>query len=107
MNVALTSCMGIGETINVNLLIDQAKKFEVQGKIDPLENLNGAKVYLFSGTHDTVVKSEVVRKALTMYERLGVKVTTEFNVPAEHCYPTVNYGHKCEYKGDPYINKCD
>lgn len=34
-------------------------------------------------------------------------ITTEFDIAAEHCLPTLNYGEQCSVKKSPYIGKCN
>lgn len=85
------------------------------GAIDAVSNLTGRRVYLFSGTHDTVVNQETMRALLTQLSAYGVSgiltlrvqlgvcpivavltrpafefscgtVHPEFGIPAEHAW---------------------
>lgn len=48
-----------------------------------------------------------MEKAEKMYNELGAKILTRYDIPSEHSYVTDNFGSKCSYKGTPYINNCD
>jgi hypothetical protein len=66
-------------------------------------------VYLFSGSGDTVVDPDVM-KALQSYYQVYVDVSNivaDYNVLAEHCIPTVDYGEPCATLKSPYIGKCN
>lgn len=40
-------------------------------------------------------------------EELGVfEVKKNFDTPAEHAWITDNYGNRCWYRGEPFINNC-
>jgi len=41
-----------------------------------------------------------------MYSQLGAKVTTSYDIPAEHCWPTNDFGNACDYRGSPYLSNC-
>ena len=34
-------------------------------------------------------------------------IVAEFDIEAEHCLPTLNYGEACSVKMSPYIGKCN
>jgi poly(3-hydroxybutyrate) depolymerase len=104
---ALTNCMSDPILINVDELIDAARGFEKSGAIDPLEGMQDAPVFIYSGTKDSVVYTDVVRKAETMYRHFGAAITSEYSIPAEHSQPTVSYGNDCGYLGEPFISKCN
>lgn len=76
---------------------------------DPDKHMQNDKVYLFSGTKDSVVAPEVVASLLTYYEAFipASNITTVFDFSAEHCLPTLDYGEDCETKSSPYIGDCN
>lgn len=47
------------------------------------------------------------QKLKAYYEHYGALVTAEFGLPAEHSFPTDDYGNKCSYLGANYINNCN
>ena len=48
-----------------------------------LGNVTGAKVFVYSGMIDSVVKTIVVKAAETFYETLGANVTSEYGIISE------------------------
>lgn len=78
--------------------------------VDSPEFLSSDRVFLFSGKNDSVVVQGVMKKLETFYGRLVLEpgnVMTEFDVEAEHAFPTNNFGNSCGYLGEPYVNNCD
>ncbi len=41
------------------------------------------------------------------YNNVSSNIATEFDLKAEHCLPTLDYGEACTVKKSPYIGKCD
>jgi len=105
-STAITSCMSSPAGINVNTLTTTAKNLAKAGSIDSLDNLTGQKVFIYSGSKDTTVKPGVCKAMQTMYQNLGAKVTTSYDIASQHCWPTDNYGNQCAFSGEPYINNC-
>jgi poly(3-hydroxybutyrate) depolymerase len=83
---------------------DQAAK----KTIDPVSNLADDKVFIFSGTKDTVVNPKVVQTLVDYYGAFipAASIQTNFNLQAEHCIPTLNYGETCSRLQSPYIGDC-
>ncbi|KAJ5068005.1 dipeptidyl peptidase four (iv) family [Anaeramoeba ignava] len=108
VDIALTSCMTDPILISVDVLIAETYYAEGLLSIDPVSHLRDDKVFLVSGLNDTVVVQGVMKKLQTYYEKIGVRsIQTNFNIEAEHCFPTENYGNiPCTFLGSPYINKC-
>jgi hypothetical protein len=108
--VALTSCMVAGEMIDVPFLAGIAQAAAVDGFLDPLANLAHSRVWLFSGTNDTVVDVSVVQAAEALYKGFladpGTQMTALYSLPGEHSQQTVAWGSPCDYLGSPYINAC-
>jgi len=76
--------------------------------IDNTSNLAKSKVFLYSGTQDTVVAPGVVKKLETYYETYisSKNINTVYNIPSEHAFITNKFGNNCSYLGDPFINNC-
>jgi hypothetical protein len=76
--------------------------------IDPTKSLANAKVFLFSGTKDSLepqsVMDELDQYYLTFIPSERVRYVN--NVPAEHAMVTDRYGNACGHLGSPYINNC-
>lgn len=106
--VATTACMISPELINMDLIFSKTDTFASKNLIDATSNLQSSKVWLFSGTLDTVVHQGVVKDTQAFYEHYTTKgnITTKFNVPAEHSWVTNGFGNLCEYLGSPFINNC-
>eukprot|EP01099_Mayorella_cantabrigiensis_P003611 TRINITY_DN2733_c0_g1_i1.p1 TRINITY_DN2733_c0_g1~~TRINITY_DN2733_c0_g1_i1.p1 ORF type:complete len:347 (-),score=54.30 TRINITY_DN2733_c0_g1_i1:321-1361(-) len=102
------TCAYIGG-VQIDPLIKQAQVYAANGDIDALSNLGQSRVYLYSGTRDLVVATSVVKAAQSWYEYFipTSHVSTEYSIVSEHCQPTTDYGNKCTYLGEPYINDCD
>ncbi|AUT62356.1 extracellular catalytic domain type 2 short-chain-length polyhydroxyalkanoate depolymerase [Paraburkholderia terrae] len=79
------------------------------GAIDPLSNLKGDRIYLFTGSRDTVVYSEVVKCTHRFYELLGVAsddILFDDTVPAGHSIVTDNPEDSLlDTNQPPYINQ--
>ncbi|KAL4439544.1 hypothetical protein ABPG74_003946 [Tetrahymena malaccensis] len=107
LSTALTNCMNIPTGINVNTLVTKSKNQSTTKAIDPVSNLQGKNIFLYSGSKDTVVKQGVVKAAQKFFELLGANVSTKYDIASEHSYVTPNNGKACSFLGTPYINHCD
>jgi hypothetical protein len=89
-------------------LMQLTKEYDSFRYIDSTKNLIDDKVYLFSGKVDSVVESKVVKALQNYYEYFvqPYNIVSDFNVNAEHCFPTENYGEDCTTLAQPYIGKC-
>ncbi|KVD72957.1 depolymerase [Burkholderia sp. ABCPW 14] len=90
-------------------LLTKARDFAANGLIDPLANLQHAKVYLFSGTKDAVVGQPVVDATWSFFWQAGVPATNlayVVDVPAGHAFVTPSSGDVCSANAAPYINHC-
>jgi len=105
---AFTNCM-YGIMLDVNKLISLTKDFEKKYYIDHLANLTKSRVYLYSGSKDSVVYPSVMKSSVTYYQAFvdANNIKTDFTTPSEHCIPTDNYGNACGFKGSPYISNCN
>lgn len=106
---ALTECMNFPQSVNVDALIAATNKFAEAKEIDDTSNLQRARVWLYSGTHDTVVHHDAMAKLETYYRHFITQglIETEYTVPSEHGFPTLQYGIACGRLGEPYILKCN
>lgn len=107
---ALTSCMSSPYMMNVANLVTNAQQQADSGNIDPLENLANTKVYLYSGTLDSTVLPNVVKKTGDFYTDLSVKESSIFyksDLDNVHGFPTYDEGTACnKVNSNEYINKC-
>lgn len=93
---------------NVNELVSLTENDAKLGYIDDVANLKDDRVYLFSGSGDTVVDPKVMHSLQTYYNYFvePSAIVADFNVNAEHCFPTLSYGEACATLSSPYIGKC-
>ncbi len=108
---ALTTCMEPGWWTpgpDPAALARAAADLARDGAIDPLARLAHAKVWLFSGTRDETVSSEVVEAARRFYLAVAPEadVALENSVPAGHAMVTNAAGNACSVTETPYINNC-
>lgn len=93
---------------NPGQLAHMARDTAALGMIDPVENLANDRVYIFSGTKDSVVNSSVVNTTREFYEMLGVApmaIRYENTVPAGHSIITDNpEDSPLAANRPPYIN---
>jgi hypothetical protein len=110
LTIAEEQCMyGLMGGPQINTLISYTKNEATLGNIDATENMADDKVFVFSGSKDTTVYPSVVKTLEDYYGAFVTsKLTTEYNIPAQHCMPTTNtnYGEDCGTKKSPYIGKC-
>lgn len=109
VSIATGPCMANTGSRNLPYLLSVINTWSGNGYIDPTANLATAKVYLFSGTIDSVVKQPVMDDLKTMYASYvsSANVTYKNTIAAEHALPTDYYGNDCSYNGSPYINHCN
>jgi poly(3-hydroxybutyrate) depolymerase len=96
------------ELKDVEAYAQRTRELARRGWIDSLEGLKGDRVYVFTGSSDEVVKSEVVRRGADLYGLLGVSPKDLKLVRGEagHSWVTMNYGVACDANKGPYINAC-
>lgn len=110
ITVALRQCVNtVDEPIDVKALNDTAKRYEMNGKIAPLEHLTNDKVWLFHGTQDTRIIAEVSDTLLTQYQAWVVKANIKYvsDRPISHVFPTVTNGGECMTSETPFIGSCN
>jgi hypothetical protein len=86
-----------------------AQGFAWLGEIDSLDHLRRSRVYLFSGTEDTVVAPSVVDATYSYYRAVGVPeshVQYVSTIPAGHAFIAPSWGGDCGENASPYINHC-
>ena len=106
---ATGACMASPSGISTSALVTNTNNWASQGLIDPVANLQSSKVYLFSGSIDSVVKTGVMDALKTYYNSFvpTANVVYKKDIAAEHAMITDDYGSTCSTKGSPYINNCN
>ena len=102
-------CMASPAGIPTSSLVSTTNSWASAGSIDPVANLQNSKVYMFSGTIDSVVKTGVMDALKTYYNSFvpAANVVYKKDIAAEHAIITDDYGSACSTKGSPYINDCN
>ncbi|XP_069483799.1 poly(3-hydroxybutyrate) depolymerase-like isoform X2 [Ambystoma mexicanum] len=107
---AVDACMKYPQSINLSNLHLYTQQSVKSGTVDPVCNMASARVFIFSGTKDTVVVPGVVKK-LEEYYRAYVAapgaIATVYDIPAHHGFPTDRYGGACGSPNSDYINNCN
>ena len=92
---ALTNCTGDHPNItDISILEKSMREFESQGLIDATKNLEGQKVFFFSGTQDHVIDQSVVKVNEQLYKNFGAETHHVYNMSAGHTFPTNFFGNK-------------
>ncbi|XP_072255048.1 poly(3-hydroxybutyrate) depolymerase-like [Pyxicephalus adspersus] len=109
MITATNACMKFPASINVDSLVSKTQSYVTSALIDPVSNLANDKVFIFSGTRDSVVVPGVVKKQEEYYLKYTnpANIKTVYDVPAEHGMPTDFYGGACGTTNLEYINNCN
>ena len=89
-------------------LVGMARETAQAGLIDDVANLADDRLYIFTGSEDDVVYSDVVQRTREFYEMLGVKrenISYHDNIPAGHSIITDNpEDSELATNQPPYIN---
>ncbi len=108
---SVASCMGIQPSLPLfpGWMVMAAQNFAVYGNIDPLANLKKKRIYVFSGTKDTVVYQPAVNATVAFFK--GVGVPTENlryvkTMPSGHALLTPAAANSCAVNETPYVSKC-
>jgi poly(3-hydroxybutyrate) depolymerase len=74
--------------------------------MDPVSNISGQPVYLWSGTGDTVVPPKTMNDLQTEYQKYGASVTYDNTHVAEHGWESPYGANPCDTLGSPYMIDC-
>ena len=103
-----TSCKANPYLISLQTSLNSAKQLADSNLIDNLSSLASSKVYIFSGSKDSVVTPGVVRITSQFYENFisQANIVNKFDLEAEHSWVTNGTGNPCLYLGPPGVNSC-
>jgi poly(3-hydroxybutyrate) depolymerase len=76
------------------------------GTIDPVANVSGQPVYLWSGTQDQIVNPLEMVDLQSEYARYGANVHFDNQFPAAHGWESPDGQLDCGTSGSPYMVKC-
>jgi len=104
-------CMGHVPAVQPSaaLLYYLAHRDAAAGRIDALANLKKARIYVFSGTRDTVVRPSAVASTVDFFRLAGVPAAAlrfDHEVPAGHAFIAPAYGNDCSANAVPWISHC-
>jgi hypothetical protein len=101
------------EKIDVDTLINDSANSAALGYQDPLSYLRGSRVWILSGSKDSIVVSGVSDKLKEFYLKATKQSEGDWmethirDLDAEHSFVTKSTGNSCDYLGSPYINNCN
>ncbi len=107
--VSTAACMTLPLSIVTADLEFTTFSLQELGLIDPTKNLAHQRVWIFSGTKDTVVYQGVVKKQEEYYRLYmpSANIATKYDIPAAHSLATNNsMDNACDFLGIPFINYC-
>lgn len=111
---SVCSCTGLGMCqvhpggTNVGALAALTEQYAANRSIDPVSNMAAQRIWMFSGTADSVVPQAVMNDLHSYYRRFmdGTNISYRKDVAAQHAMPTDSFGSACATLGSPYINNC-
>jgi hypothetical protein len=111
ISIAVSSCTVTPAFIPVAQLVLLTKSDAAYGFIDSTSYLENSRVFLISGTKDTVVVQGVMEKLEEYYSSFvkSENIGRNFSIPAGHGQLSNVYGSKCGTAtvSSPYIINCD
>jgi poly(3-hydroxybutyrate) depolymerase len=97
---------GVG--VSVSSLVSYTKMQANAGNIDPVSNIGGKPIYMFSGTLDTVVYQQTMNDLQQYWLSFtsASNITYNSTTPAEHAWISPDATDVCAYLGVPFVNNC-
>jgi poly(3-hydroxybutyrate) depolymerase len=92
-----------------SLLKSETDALANSGQIDATSHLRRARVWLFSGSKDKVVKPQVVQALQRYYAEYVPPASMQLvtGIKAGHAMVTDDFGSQCDVTAAPFINDCD
>ncbi|MFJ3581893.1 poly(3-hydroxybutyrate) depolymerase [Streptomyces sp. NPDC090127] len=103
---ALNACMNTVQDLQLSQLEQTTRTWSAQGLVDPVANLAGDPVYVFSGSNDSTVKRPVADALADYYGRFGSRVTYNRSTAAGHGWISPLGPNSCTVTQTPFINNC-
>lgn len=111
---SVCSCTGFGLCqvspggTGVADLIAKTGQDAASGAIDGTGNLASHRIWLFSGTADSLVPQAVMNDLESYYKNYvsPAQISFKKNLQAQHAMPTDFFGNSCTTLSSPYINNC-
>lgn len=104
----LSTCEVAPDSTNVPQLIAITEQRARDGALDPTEKLSAQKIWMFSGSIDSVVPTPVMDDLYVYYRNYIGEANIRYHddIEAEHALPTDGFGNACNYLGKPFISNC-
>jgi poly(3-hydroxybutyrate) depolymerase len=111
---SVCSCTGFGSChvspggTGVADLITITSQNAANGTIDPTARLASHRIWLFSGSADTLVPQAVMADLERYYRHYipAAQISFKKDLQAQHAMPTDFFGNRCNTLGSPYLNNC-
>ncbi|MCT4351923.1 poly(3-hydroxybutyrate) depolymerase [Streptomyces sp. Je 1-79] len=103
---ALNACMNTVQDLQLAQLEQTTRNWSAQGFVDPVANLSGDPVYVFSGSGDSTVKRPVADALADYYGRFGARVQYNRSTAAGHAWISPLGPNSCTVTQSPFINNC-
>ncbi|MEV5971396.1 PHB depolymerase family esterase [Streptomyces sp. NPDC051921] len=103
---ALNACMNTTQDLQLAQLEQLTRDRSAQGLVDPVANLAGDPVYVFSGTNDSTVKQPVATALSDYYTHFGARVRYQRTTPAGHAWISPLGPNACGVTQTPFLNDC-
>jgi poly(3-hydroxybutyrate) depolymerase len=107
---AMTRCMGkVDGELPVDEMAAEIRSAAADGRVAPIESLADDRIWLFHGTLDSVVASEVSNALAELYTGLVPEEQIKYvnDMEAEHHFPTKDQGSDCTTSASPFLGRCD
>jgi poly(3-hydroxybutyrate) depolymerase len=107
LSTAQSTCEANAPPVNVTALENLTASWASQGLIDPVANLKGQSVYLWSGTADTTVVQPLMDALQSYYQDFQASVFHyDNNFDAQHGWESPYGRLPCQELASPYVVQC-
>lgn len=102
-----TTGLGIGN--DASKFVSYTNTQAGMGTIDPVSNLAGKPIYMFSGTKDIVIEQAVMNALESYLESFTASSNITYNnsTAAEHAWISPDATNACDTLAPPYLNNCN
>ena len=108
-DLSLAECAeGIGIANDASKFVSYTNAQASMNTIDPVSNIAGKPIYMFSGTKDLVINQSVMN-ALQSYLlnfTSSSSITYNNSTAADHAWISPDATNACDFLGPPYLNNC-
>jgi poly(3-hydroxybutyrate) depolymerase len=102
-----TAC-ATGAGVPVQSLVNFTRSEAAAGRIDPVSNIGGKPIYMFSGLLDTVDQQPTMDDLFRYYQSFTATGRITYNnfTEAEHSWVSPDGSNPCAVLSSPFINNC-